>query len=149
MVVHSAGVLLVRGHAPAREVLIGHMGGPFWARKNEGAWTIPKGEYDPAEESAWDAARREFREELGLRVPEGPTIELGVFRVTSAKLLTVFQVTADLEIDEAVFGTFELEWPPKSGRTETFPELDRIAWVAQARAAELMVAGQRPILNPR
>ena len=149
MVVHSAGVLLVRGHGPAREVLIGHMGGPFWARKNEGAWTIPKGEYDPAEESARDAARREFREELGLRVPEGPAIELGAFRVTSAKLLTVFQVTADLEIDEAVFGTFELEWPPKSGRTETFPELDRIAWVAQARAAELMVAGQRPILNPR
>lgn len=137
----------MRGHLASREVLIGHMGGPFWARKDEGAWSIPKGEYDPASEQAWDAARREFEEELGLPVPDGPTTELGVFRVTSSKQLTVFRVAADLDVTAAVFGEFELEWPPRSGRIERFPEMDRVAWTAVAVARARLVTGQRRLLD--
>jgi len=145
--VHSAGILLVRGHGASRDVLIGHIGGPFWARKDEGAWSIPKGEYDPETENAWDAARREFEEELGLSVPEGPTTELGVFRVTSSKQLTVFRVAADLDVMDAVFGEFELEWPPRSGRVQRFPEMDRVLWSSIVLARTRLVTGQRRLLD--
>ncbi|WP_040167079.1 NUDIX domain-containing protein [Microbacterium gorillae] len=151
MAVHSAGIALVRGRGPERAVLAGHMGGPFWARKDEGAWSLPKGEYDPATESAWDAAVREFGEETGLRLPEGDAREVGVFRVTSVKQLTVFRLAvpaeADIDLGAAVFGTFELEWPPRSGRMQEFPELDRLAWLAFPSARERLVVGQRPILD--
>lgn len=147
MAAHSAGILLVRGHAASREVLIGHMGGPFWARKDEGAWSIPKGEYDPAAEQAWDAARREFQEELGLPVPDGVVTELGVFRVTSGKQLTVFRVAADLDLADAVFGEFELEWPPRSGRLQSFPEIDRVAWTPVTTARTRLVTSQRRLLD--
>ena len=147
MSVHSAGLLLYRVQ-PAFEVLIAHMGGPFWARKNEGAWSIPKGEFDPAEESAADAAAREFHEELGVAAPAVPFAELGTFAYASGKRVTVFVADgADLDLDGVRFGEFELEWPPRSGRTASFPEVDRVDWVTPDRAKELLVTGQRPAID--
>jgi predicted NUDIX family NTP pyrophosphohydrolase len=112
----SAGILLYR-LVPEPEVLIAHMGGPFWARKDAGAWSIPKGEFDPETESAWDAAQREFEEELGVRAPVGEEVELGTFAYASGKTVTVFLLAgAGFTASGFVFGTFELEWPPRSGR---------------------------------
>ncbi|MBZ4488244.1 NUDIX domain-containing protein [Microbacterium sp. cx-55] len=149
MTIRSAGLLLYRGQR-ALEVLIAHMGGPFWARKNEGAWSIPKGEFDPAEESAADAAAREFREELGVTAPAGPSafVELGTFAYASGKRVTVFVAQGgDLDLTVLSFGEFEMGWPPRSERTASFPEVDRVAWVTPARARELLVKGQRPAID--
>ena len=143
---HSAALLLFRRHAGAVEVLIGHMGGPFWRGKSVGAWSIPKGEYDPDTETALDAARREFTEELGIPVPDGDVHPLGEFRQGSGKRVTVFAIEADPDLSGVVFGEFELEWPPRSGRTASFPEIDDIAWCPVERAGELLVKGQRPAL---
>lgn len=147
MTVHSAGLLLYRVR-PALHVLIAHMGGPFWARKDEGAWSIPKGEYDPASETAADAAAREFREELGVAAPAGPVAELGTFAYASGKRVTVFVADgADIDLGGVRFGEFEMEWPPRSGRTASFPEVDRVEWVTPDRARRLLVAGQRPAID--
>lgn len=147
MTVHSAGLLLYRVQ-PAVEVLIAHMGGPYWARKDEGAWSIPKGEFDPAEETAADAAAREFLEELGVAPPAGPFAELGTFPYSSGKRVTVFVADgAALDLDGVQFGEFEMEWPPRSGRTASFPEVDRVEWVTPDRARELLVKGQRPAVD--
>ena len=147
MTVHSAGLLLYRMR-PTLEVLIAHMGGPFWARKDEGAWSIPKGEFDPAEETATDAAAREFLEELGVAPPPGPFAELGTFPYSSGKRVTVFVADgATLDLSAVQFGEFEMEWPPRSGRTASFPEVDRVDWVTPERARELLVKGQRPALD--
>lgn len=147
MTVHSAGLLLYRLD-PEPRVLIAHMGGPFWARKDEGAWSIPKGEYDPDAESAQDAAVREFREELGIAPPAGPYAELGMFPYASGKRVTIFVADGtDLDLDGVQFGTFETEWPPRSGRTASFPEVDRIEWVTLERASEALVKGQRPAVE--
>ncbi|MTE13281.1 NUDIX domain-containing protein [Nocardia aurantiaca] len=146
---YSAGVLLFR-RAGGLEVLIGHMGGPLWAKKDASAWSIPKGEYDPGEEQARDAARREFSEELGLPVPEGEWIPLGDVRYgsgSSKKQLTVWAVEGDLDPALVVPGTFELEWPPRSGRIAEFPEIDRMAWFDLATAEEKLGKGQRPYLQ--
>ena len=122
------------------------MGGPFWQRKDAGAWTIPKGEYDPAEESPLQAARREFREELGIDPPDGPVVELGSF-AASRKTISVFAIEdTGLDISRPVFGEFELEWPPRSGRTVSFPEVDRVEWMQPAVAAEKLTASQRPVI---
>ncbi len=146
MTAHSAGLLLYR--AEPAEVLIAHMGGPFWRHKQVGAWSIPKGEYDPAIESALDAAQREFREELGLEPPGGDRERLGEFRYASGKRVTVFAVDgAGFALVGMRFGEFPLEWPPHSGRIERFPEVDRAQWTALERARELLVAGQRPVLD--
>ncbi|MFE4664267.1 NUDIX domain-containing protein [Streptomyces sp. NPDC056716] len=143
----SAGLLLYRRHTgQGPEVLLGHMGGPFFARKDAGAWTVPKGEYGP-KEPAWDAARREFREELGLAPPEGEPVPLGEVRQTGGKVVTVWAVEADLDPAAVVPGTFTMEWPPRSGRTEEFPELDRVAWFPVARARELIVRAQATFLD--
>lgn len=126
------------------------MGGPFWARKDNGAWSIPKGEYEPATEQARAAAAREFTEELGLPVPAGEWIPLGEVRYGSgkrAKELTVWAVEGDLNPADVVPGTFEMEWPPRSGRTATFPEIDRADWFNLATAHEKLGAGQRPMLD--
>ncbi|MCR2813290.1 MULTISPECIES: NUDIX domain-containing protein [Microbacterium] len=149
MPVHSAGLLLYRLADGGPEVLIAHMGGPYWAGKETGAWSVPKGEYDPDAESALDAARREFREELGVDPPEGPYAELGTYPYSSGKRVTVF--VADGSAFSAtradfVFGEFEMEWPPRSGRTERFPEVDRADWVGLGVAGERLVKGQRPAL---
>lgn len=145
----SAGLLLYRRDAAGvLEVLIAHMGGPFWARKDEAAWSIPKGEYDPALETAVDAACREFREELGVDPPAGPYTDLGTFTYSSGKRVTVFVVDgAGFEASGFDYGTFELEWPPRSGRTVLFPEVDRAEWMGLDAARPRLVKGQRPALD--
>jgi predicted NUDIX family NTP pyrophosphohydrolase len=142
----SAGILLFRQVPAGVEVLLGHMGGPFWAKKDAGAWTVVKGEYEPPEEPAV-AARREFTEELGLPAPEGEYVELGEVRQSGGKTVTVWAVAGELDPATVVPGTFEMEWPPRSGRRQTFPELDRVEWFALADAAEKIVKGQRAFLD--
>jgi predicted NUDIX family NTP pyrophosphohydrolase len=143
----SAGLLLHRrGPDGGLQVLLGHMGGPYYARRDAGAWTVPKGEYDPAE-PAWEAARREFREELGLPPPEGEAVALGEVRQAGGKTVTVWAVAADLDPATVVPGTFRMEWPPKSGRTGEFPELDRVAWFPLDRAREVIVKAQAAFLD--
>lgn len=143
----SAGILLYR-RGPVREVLVAHMGGPFWARKDAGAWSIPKGEYDPAHEEPWDAAVREFHEELGVAPPDVHALDLGVFTVTSGKRLTVFALDgAGWEPGRFSYGEFELEWPPRSGRIERFPEVDRAEWCTLDVARTRLVTGQVPVLD--
>lgn len=143
----SAGLLLHRrGSAGELEVLLGHMGGPFYTRRDAGAWTVPKGEYDPGE-PAWEAARREFEEELGLPPPEGEAVPLGEVRQAGGKLVTVWALEADLDPATVVPGTFRMEWPPRSGRTEEFPELDRVAWFPLDRAREVIVKAQSAFLD--
>ncbi|MFE9286505.1 NUDIX domain-containing protein [Streptomyces olivaceus] len=143
----SAGLLLHRrGPGGERQVLLGHMGGPFYARRDAGAWTVPKGEYDPAE-PAWEAARREFAEELGLPPPEGEAVPLGEVRQAGGKTVTVWAVEADLDPAAVVPGTFRTEWPPRSGRVGEFPELDRVAWFGPGRAREVIVKAQAAFLD--
>jgi predicted NUDIX family NTP pyrophosphohydrolase len=143
--VRSSGVLLYRRTAGGEvEVLLGHMGGPFWASKDDGAWSIPKGEHD-ADEDAEAAARREFAEELGTPVPATDLVPLG--EVRARKLLTVWAAEGDLDADAVVSNTFELEWPPRSGRLQEFPEVDRAAWFDVPTARARIVAGQRPFLD--
>ena len=145
--VFSAGVLLHRcGADGALQVLIGHPGGPFWARKDDGAWSIPKGEYDSGDDP-WQAAQREFAEELGLAVPTGQRRELGTVKQPSGKVLTVFAVAADLDIGEFRSNTFTLEWPRGSGRLREFPELDRVAWLPVEEARVKLLKGQRVFLD--
>ncbi len=147
----SAGLLLFRlgsdrGAEP--EVLIAHMGGPFWAAKDAAAWSIPKGEFDEGDEAAVDAAVREFREELGVEPPAPPYAELGTWAYSSGKRVTVFVADgAGFEASGFVFGTFELEWPPRSGRTQEFPEVDRAEWMPLTAARDRLVKGQRPALD--
>jgi predicted NUDIX family NTP pyrophosphohydrolase len=143
----SAGILLYR-LSPALEVLIAHMGGPYWAKKDAGAWSIPKGEFDADAESALDAARREFREELGVDPPEEDYAELGTFPYSSGKRVTVYVADgAGLSLEDLSFGEFEVEWPPRSGRTARFPEVDRVEWTSADAARERLVKGQRAALD--
>ncbi|NEA85106.1 NUDIX domain-containing protein [Streptomyces sp. SID7958] len=142
----SAGLLLFRRTGPEVEVLLGHMGGPYFARRDAGAWTVPKGEYEP-DEPAFDAARREFREELGVAPPDGPALPLGEVRQAGGKTVTVWAVEADLDPAAVVPGTFTMEWPPKSGRTREFPELDRVAWLPLDRARAVIVSAQTAFLD--
>lgn len=142
----SAGLLLYRRADNGMEVLLGHMGGPFFARRDAGAWTVPKGEYEP-DEAAWDAARREFQEELGLAPPDGEAVPLGEVKQTNGKVVTAWAIEADLDPATVVPGTFEMEWPPKSGRRQEFPELDRVEWFGLDRARELIVPAQSAFLD--
>lgn len=146
MPVLSAGLLLHRDRDGVTEVLIGHPGGPFWARKDEGAWTIPKGEYTDGEDP-WQAARREFAEELGCPPPAGDPVELGTVRQPSGKVLTVFAVEADLDITDFRSNAFTMEWPKGSGRVEEFPELDRVAWLPIEQARAKLLKGHREFLD--
>ena len=142
----SAGILLFRRAGGQVEVLLGHMGGPFWQRKDAGAWSVPKGEYEPEEDPA-AAARREFEEELGLPVPAGELIELGDVRQTGGKVVTVWAVEGDLDPDDVVPGTFTMEWPKGSGRLQEFPEVDRVAWLGLDEARGKLVTAQRAFLD--
>ncbi|MFD8999617.1 NUDIX domain-containing protein [Streptomyces sp. NPDC059582] len=142
----SAGLLLFRHTDHGLEVLLGHMGGPFFARKDAGAWTVPKGEYEP-DEPAWEAARREFLEELGLPPPDGEAVPLGEVRQAGGKVVTVWAIEADLDPATVEPGTFRMEWPPRSGQLQEFPELDRVAWFGLARAGELIVRAQATFLD--
>jgi predicted NUDIX family NTP pyrophosphohydrolase len=142
----SAGILLYRRRPAGPEVLLGHMGGPFWAKKDDGGWSIPKGEHGPDEEPI-AVARREFEEELGSPVPADELVPLGELRVTSGKRLTVWAAEGDLDAAAARSNTFELEWPPRSGRLQESPEIDRAAWFALDAARSKLVAGQVPFLD--
>lgn len=143
----SAGLLLHRGSGPTLEVLLAHMGGPFWAKKDAGAWSIPKGEYGP-DEDALAAARREFAEELGSPAPEGVAyVPLGDIRQQNGKVVTAWAVAGDLDVSTVVSNTFSLEWPPRSGRTQDFPEVDRAEWFDRATARTKVVAAQVEFLD--
>lgn len=143
----SAGVLVFRrDREGSLEVLLGHLGGPFWARRNTGAWSVPKGEHD-ADEEPQHAARREFVEELGLPVPEGAWLDLGEVRQPGGKTVHVWAVEGDVDPALVVPGTFEMEWPPRSGGLQAFPELDRVAWIELAGAAELLITAQQEFLD--
>jgi predicted NUDIX family NTP pyrophosphohydrolase len=145
----SAGLLLFRRRrdpAPVVEVLIGHMGGPLWAAKDDGGWSIPKGEYD-ADEAPLAAARREFQEELGLPPPDGAVVDLGEATQRSGKIVRVWAIEGDLDLADFAPGTFTMEWPPGSGRRQEFPEIDAAAWFALAQASDKLIAGQRPFVD--
>jgi len=142
----SAGIVLFRRTPDGIEVLLGHMGGPFWAKKDEGAWSIPKGEHTDDEEPI-AAARREFTEELGLPVPEGEFVHLGEVRQPGGKIITVWALEGELDPSEVVPGTFEMQWPPRSGRMQQFPELDRVQWFDLGTAARKIVAAQQALLD--
>jgi len=139
----SAGVLAFR-RRPELEVLLAHPGGPFWAKKDAGAWTIPKGLVEPGDELI-DAARREFTEETNL-VAQVDIIELAPVVQKSGKLVHAFALEADFDISQFVSNTFALEWPPKSGRQQSFPEIDRIAYFTLPMAKQKIIAYQLPLL---
>jgi predicted NUDIX family NTP pyrophosphohydrolase len=146
MASRSAGLLLYRRDSGGRlEVLLAHMGGPFWASRDRGAWTIPKGEVDDGE-APLDTARREFTEELGVPVPTGPTLHLGEVRQSGGKRVEVWAIEGELDPEGIEPGTFEMEWPKGSGEQRSFPEVDRVAWFDLAAADERVIAGQRPLL---
>jgi predicted NUDIX family NTP pyrophosphohydrolase len=140
MASRAAGLLLYR-RAPDLELLIAHMGGPYWARKDDRAWSIPKGEFPPGEDP-FAAARREFAEELGRPAPDVDYVELGTVRASGGKEVRVWAGEADFDASDVVSNTFDLEWPPRSGRMQAFPEIDRAAWVTPDVARVKLVAGQ-------
>jgi predicted NUDIX family NTP pyrophosphohydrolase len=127
-------------------VLIAHMGGPLWARREEGAWSVIKGEHDERED-ALAAARREFEEETGLAAPGGALLELGEVRQSGGKRVTAWAVEADIDSARLRSNTFELEWPPRSGRTQEFPEVDRFEWCEPALARRRLVRAQVELLD--
>jgi predicted NUDIX family NTP pyrophosphohydrolase len=141
----SAGILLYRRRAGRLEVLLAHPGGPFWRNRDDGAWTIPKGLVD-TNESAEDAARREFREELGIECA-GALVALGSVRQRSGKTVEAFAAEGDFETAALASNTFELVWPPRSGRTATFPEIDRAEWMTLPLARVKMLEAQRTLLD--
>jgi len=124
----SAGLCLWRWRAESIEVLIAHPGGPFWTKKDEGAWSFPKGEFDPESEDGYEAAQREFAEETGFEVPPGEPTDLGSTRLKSGKTILAWAVEGDLDADAIRSNLFEMEWPPRSGKQAQFPEIDRAMW---------------------
>lgn len=142
----SAGLLLYRTAADGLEVLLVHMGGPFWAGKEAAAWSIPKGEYEPGEDPHL-AAIREFTEELGSPPPAGEDLDLGQARQSAVKTVTVYARQADFDADSISSNVIEIGWPPRSGRTIVIPEVDRAQWCDLAAAAVKLVRGQVPFLE--
>lgn len=143
----SAGILLFKIDTDGLlHVLIAHMGGPFWAKKDEHAWSIPKGEYG-SDEDPKSAAMREFAEEMGSPLPEGVLVDLGVVKQSSAKSVSAYALEADFDGDNIASNTFEMEWPPRSGRKQSFPEVDRAAWFDIDTARTKLVKGQAPFLD--
>ena len=145
MAAKSAGILVYRRRADGLEVLLVHPGGPFWARRDAGTWSIPKGEYLAGEEPA-DAARREFAEETGWTLA-GSLVPLGDVRQASGKVITAFAAKGDFDPSTLRSNTFEVEWPPRSGRRATFPEVDRAGWFALEAARRKILPAQAPLLD--
>ena len=141
----SAGILLYRGKKNQPEVLLVHPGGPFWAKKDLGSWSIPKGEFEEGEDPL-DAARREVEEETGLKV-KGPFIELAPVKQKSGKLVMAWAAEGDFDPSTIKSNVFEMEWPPKSGKRKTFPEVDKAGWFTIPEAVEKIVEGQIPLLK--
>jgi predicted NUDIX family NTP pyrophosphohydrolase len=141
----SAGILMYRRGEIGIELLLAHPGGPFWSRKDEGAWSIPKGLCGDGEELE-ATARREFAEETGHHV-EGELIPLGVLKLMQGKVLHAFAVEGDLDADAIVSNTFELEWPPRSGVMRSYPEIDRAAWFSVDAARRMIHKRQAPFID--
>ena len=146
MTKRSAGILLYRGSPRSLELLLVHPGGPFWAKKDLGAWSIPKGEYEDGEDPL-AVAKREFEEELGSPPPQGAFLPLGEIKQPSGKLITAFAIAGDFDPETLTSNRFELEWPRGSGRMQSFPEVDRAAWFAPAKAREKIQPGQAPFID--
>jgi len=146
MTVESAGLVLYRVRDGKTEVLLVHPGGPFWKRRDEGAWSIPKGEIGPGE-SRLDVARREFQEELGVPLPEGEVLPLGSVRQAGGKVVHAWAAPGDLDVSRVSSGTFAIEWPPRSGRTQEFPEVDKAAWFDLDAARRMILAAQGAFLD--
>jgi predicted NUDIX family NTP pyrophosphohydrolase len=142
----SAGILMYRGRAAELRLLLVHPGGPFWAKKDQGAWSIPKGEFDEGADPL-AVARREFEEELGAPAPPGDVIDLGEIVQPSRKVITAFATEGDFDTSKLSSNLFEMEWPPKSGRKQSFPEVDRAAWFTPEEAREKILPGQRPFID--
>jgi len=142
----SAGIVLWRAREGRLEVLLGHPGGPYFVGKDSDHWTVLKGEVDPGEDLL-AVARREFEEETGHRPPEGPTIELGEIRQKSGKRVIAWALEGDLDTETAVSNSFEMEWPPRSGRLREFPEIDRVVWFGLNEARVKIKAAQAPFLD--
>jgi predicted NUDIX family NTP pyrophosphohydrolase len=142
----SAGILLYRKGQKNLEVLIVHPGGPYWAKKDAGAWSIPKGEFTEGEDP-FVAAKREFSEEIGLPAPEGDYQDLGQAKQSSGKIVYIFVLQADLDIKNFKSNQFEMEWPPRSGQKQSFPEADKAAWVSLAKAKTKLVKGQQIFID--
>ena len=141
----SAGILMHRGTGKGTEVLLVHPGGPLWAKKDAGAWSIPKGLVDPGEDML-AAAKREFQEETGV-LPEGDFLSLGTFKQPSGKLISAWSVLGDFDPSGLASNDFEMEWPPKSGKRVRFPEVDRAGWFSGPGALVKVHAGQKPIIR--
>ena len=143
----SAGLLLHRGGSRAVEVLLVHPGGPYWARKDDGAWSVPKGEVEPGDDPL-ETAIREFGEELGAVPPDVHAAAfLGDARQPSGKVVRVWALPGDLDVSEVRSTTFSMEWPPRSGRTAEFPEVDRAGWFSLDAAREKLLRGQVPFVD--
>jgi predicted NUDIX family NTP pyrophosphohydrolase len=142
----SAGILLYRGEGASLELLLVHPGGPFWAKKDLRAWSIPKGEY-AAGEDPLAVAGREFAEELGSPPPPGEFVNLGELKQPSRKIITVFALRGGFDPAALQSNSFELEWPPKSGRLQSFPEVDRAQWFTLAAARRKIQPGQEPFID--
>jgi len=142
----SAGILLYRLADGGPEVLLVHPGGPFWARRDQGAWSIPKGECEPGEDPR-AAAVREFAEELGTALPSEELVELGAVRQRGGKVVTAFAAEGDLEPAAIRSNTFEMEWPPRSGRMREFPEVDRADWFAPDDARKKINPAQADLIE--
>lgn len=143
----SAGILMYRRSTRGLEVLLGHPGGPFWARKDDGAWSILKGEFDPAREEPFPAACREFTEETGDVLLGGPPIALQPIKQPGGKVVHAFAVEQDFDPAALRSNTFALEWPPRSGRVQQYPEIDRVAWFSMEGARTKLLAGQLDLLT--
>jgi predicted NUDIX family NTP pyrophosphohydrolase len=146
MPARSAGILLYRRRGDQLEVLLVHPGGPFWARRDVGVWSIPKGEYDPGEDPLV-AARREFEEELGVPAPAGPAEDLGEVRQAGGKLVRAWALAGDLDASATTSNTFALEWPPRGGKMIEVPEVDRAEWFTLERAREKINPAQVELLD--
>lgn len=142
----SAGILLYRFRGNKLEMLLVHPGGPFFARKDAGVWSIPKGEFAEGEKPV-DAARREFSEEMGTPVPDGELIELGHVKQPGGKTVYAWALEADFDAAAVRSNTFAMEWPPKSGSMQSFPEVDRAAWLPMAAGLTKVSKGQVPLLQ--
>ena len=141
----SAGILLYKMENEILKIFLVHPGGPFWAKKDEGAWSIPKGEFDDGEDPL-DAAKREFEEETGIKI-SGDFIELNPVKQKSGKVVYAWAVKGDIDVSKIKSNEFEIEWPPKSGKMKTFPEIDKAAWFDLSKANEKIIEAQSSLIR--